>query len=273
MNEIHELYGGEVKLKYKEWENQGRTTHGYWVLEPSEEAGRKPGVTSALGVIAKPVLMQYAANKAVEVFADNHDPKRAWSKARFNKIAKDAKYAHRTYSTDRADIGTAIHNWIENHLKGKDGKVTPEMKLGVDSYLEFEETYKPTYRFSERVIYSRKHGYCGRVDAGVELDGYGILDFKTGKPDKEYNSYSKQYTGKYRAYSEHLAQDAGYDIAIAEEDGEHADWYGVLYLDALSGDKWFFRTDKTVEFRTMYESALMLHRTKTEIDRKLNAYE
>jgi hypothetical protein len=240
------------------------------VINPVEEAGRKPGVTSCLGVIDKPLLKQYAANKAVEVFS-TYDPKRPWTKAQFNKLAKEAKYAYRTHSTERADIGTQIHNWIEDHIQGIDGKVTPEMKPGVDSYLEFEAQHSPVYRFSERVIYSRKHGYCGRVDAGVELDGYGILDFKTGKPDKEFAN--KRYTGKYRAYSEHLAQDAGYDIAIAEEDGVHADWYGVLYLDALSGDKWFFRTTETETYRTMYESALTLHRTKTEIDRKLNNYE
>lgn len=272
-NEIHTLYDGAVEIRYKEWLNNGRTTHGYWVLNPKHEAGRKPGVTSCLSVIDKPLLKQYAANKAVEVFEQAHDPKRAWSKHQLKKLAKEAKYAYRTHSGERADIGTAIHKWIEDHIQGEDRKVTPEMKPGVDSYLEFESQHSPVYLYSERVIYSREHGYCGRVDAGVELNGYGILDFKTGKPDKEWDSFNKRYTGRYRPYSEHLAQDAGYDIAIAEEDGRHADWYGVLYLDATSGDKWFFRTTDTEHYRTMYESALVLHRTKQDIDRKLNIYQ
>jgi hypothetical protein len=264
-------------MVYKEWPVQGRMTHGYWVQEPAPEAGRKEGVTTCLSIVDKPLLKQYAANKAVDVFVDCwQEERKVWitagSEVEFREVVKKAKYAHRDFTEQRADVGSAVHNWIENHVQGIELPITEPIRRGVESYLAWEKKYTPQFSFSERVIYSRKHQYAGRVDSGVFLDGmYGLVDFKTGKPDAEYVERARRYTGKYRARDEHFAQDGGYDIAISEEDGRKAEFYGVLYLDALEGNSWFFRTYNTEFYRDYYLAALTLHRLHKQA-KKVNGY-
>lgn len=262
LTETHHLYKGQLELTYFP------RSHRYKV-----DGSFVEGVTTALGIVNKPYLMNWSANMAVGVFVDYYDAKDHWSKDEFKQICKEAKAAHVNYKDKRAEVGSKVHDWIEQHIAGVDQTITPEIKLGVASYLEFEKSYKPSYKFSERVIYSKTHKYAGRVDSGMILDDmYGIVDFKSGKPDREWNAKIGRVGNKWRAYNTHLAQVGGYDVAIAEEDNDKADFYGVVYLDALEGKLWFFRSYNTEHWADYYLTALKLHRLNKKSE-GVNKYE
>lgn len=262
ITETHKLYKGKVEILYYP------TSHRYKL-----DGSYLEGVTTALSIVNKPQLMSWASKMAVEVFVDYYDAKALWNKEEFKAICKEARAAHVNYKDARAEVGLAVHDWIEAHIAGTDNIITPDIALGVASYLEFEKQHKPKYKFSERVIYSKAYNYAGRVDSGMILDDmYGIVDFKTGTPDREYSIKTKRYTGKYRAYNTHLAQVGGYDVAISEEDSDEADFYGVVYLDALEGRLWFFRSYHTDHWADYYITALKLHRLNKQSE-KVNFYE
>lgn len=251
MRTVHELYKSttepvtvaftEVKLA------NGKERHSYKVLEPSRLAGVKQGVTSTFDILAKPELIQWAANKAVEAM-DNGVP------------SAEAKYAHRTLKEAAGDIGTRVHYWIEQHLAGKDLDYTKDMEASILGYLSWEKKYKPVVHYSERVVYSKKYDYAGKTDLGCRIGKYyGIVDFKTGSCDKEYNQRLKRYTGSVRARTEHFVQDAGYDLAIAEEDGQTAQFYGVLYIP-VDGKVEYFQTEDVLASQEVFINTLETRR-------------
>jgi hypothetical protein len=222
-------------------------THRYKVIEPLQYSGYKPGVTSVLKVLNKPALMQYAANKAVETFHEafyttpNDD---GWTEAEFKDLCSKAKYAHLTYRDARAEIGKKVHAWIEAHIAGVDEEIEEEMTPSIEAFLDWESKVKPTYIFSEKILYSKQHDYCGAMDCGAIIDGVRtIIDFKTGEPDKEYNASKKQYTGKFRGYNEHFIQQGAYSIPLDEEMDWKAEQLQTIYLPATGGVQVFTSPD------------------------------
>lgn len=246
MRTLHQLYVGSnepVTLQFDE----SPTRHSYKILAPERLAGVKTGVTTTFDILNKPELVQWAANKAVEAIQNGLKP-------------SEAKYAHRKAKEDAGDIGTRVHFWIENHLAGKDLPYEDDMKSSILGYLRWEKKYQPKIYFSERVVYSKNFDYPGKVDLGAKIGNrYGIIDFKTGSCDKEYDPKSKRYTGMIRARTEHFVQDAAYDIAIAEEDGLVADFYGVLYIP-VDGNVEYFTTNDVLSCQEAFIETLQTRR-------------
>lgn len=245
-----------VVIEFKETKGGKRDVHMYKVLSPDKYAGRKEGCTGVTGFKDKSAnLMQWAANLAVQAKADGRSD-------------EEARYAHRNAKDKAADIGTRVHDWIEQHLKGNDAPYDKDMKASVEGYLRWEAERKPKTLWSERIVYSKAHDYAGKLDWGGELDGrYGLIDFKTGGLDKEYNSYRKSYTGRVRAKSDHYIQDAGYDIPISEEDGREAEFYGVLYIP-ITGDVQYFETAATAECRSAFLNTLNAKRAWKSVEER-----
>jgi len=212
-------------------------THRYKVVEPVECAGYKTGVTTILNVLNKPALMQYAANKAVDTFYEAYAlVDSLWTKEEFKELCKKSRYAHVTYKDAKALIGKDVHSWIEKHIAGVDGELTDEMKPSVAAFLSWEEENRPEYVFSEKIVYSKQHDYCGAMDCGAVINGVKtIIDFKTGGFDQEYDAYKKRYTGRGRSYNEHFIQQGGYSVPLKEETGWQADMLTTLYLPVTGG--------------------------------------
>lgn len=249
-----------VVIQFKETKGGKRDVHSYTVLSPEKYKGKKEGCTNVTGFRDKSgILMQWAANLAVKAKADG-------------KSDEDAKYAHRNVKDKAADIGTRVHDWIEHHLKGEDRPYDKDMQASVEGYLNWEAENSPETLWSERIVYSKEYDYAGKLDWGGNLDGhYGIIDFKTGNVDKEYNSYRKSYTGRVRAKSDHYIQDAGYDIPITEEDGKAAEFYGVLYIP-VDGKVRYFQTFQTEAPQEAFLTTLHAKRAWSKVD-KDNDYE
>lgn len=233
-----------IVIEFKETRGTKRDIHKYTVLAPTKYVGIKEGCTGVTGFKDKSgPLMQWAANQAVE----------AKAKGATDEVAR---YAHRVTKERAGDIGTKVHDWIEAHLKGEDLPYDAEMKASVEGYLKWEEENDPETLWSERIVYSKEYDYAGKLDWGGVLRGrYGLIDFKTGKLDEEYNSYRKEYTGRVRAKAEHLVQNAGYDIPLTEEDGKQAEFYGVLYIP-VTGKVQYFETTNTADAKRTFLATL-----------------
>ena len=146
------------------------------------------------------------------------------------------------------------------------------MQPSVKSFLEWEKKNKPEYIFSERILYSKEHDYCGAMDCGAIIDGSKtIIDFKTGDFDKEYNSYKKQYTGKIRGYNEHFIQQGGYSIPLKEETGWEAELLSTLYLPVTGGYEQF--SNPFVDFFEETFLSVLDVDTRLKKANKINEYE
>ena len=87
-----------------------------------------PSVTTVLGCLNKPALVQWSANCSVEFIKDHMDEILGGgaSEERIDQILKKAKTAHRTVSKGALDVGSIVHDAIETYLKGGD----PEPIIG-----------------------------------------------------------------------------------------------------------------------------------------------
>lgn len=129
----------------------------------TKDGTRVPGVTTVLGVLAKPALIAWA-NKQGLAGIDTQ------------------KYVERA-----ADAGTACHAMIEAHLKGETfdaSTYAPDLlglaENGFLKYLEWEGHHKVEAVQSELALVSEEHKYGGTIDMYCKLDGsLTLVDFKT----------------------------------------------------------------------------------------------
>jgi hypothetical protein len=236
----------------------------------------KPGVTSILGILNKPGLPQWAANQTVDYILNHSEPLLEGTDTGMVAVTfRDLKAARKASTKARdasANVGKDVHSWIEEYIKAKLNNkagdkqpIKEEMKPSIESFKKWEKKYKPKYIFSERPIYSESGDYCGTCDVGLELKLNKkvyrvILDFKTGKPESQYDVLRRRYTGLKRPYTTVYIQDAFYDIAIEEEDGIPADKYGALYL-TTDGSLLFALTDDVNIYRDAAKAILQTHKT------------
>lgn len=248
MSTVHQLYGGKYTMEFNE------ANHRYKV-----NGVFKQGVTTMLKLLDKgDGLIQWAANMAVEAMQAGDPP----------EIAKKAYLRKRD---NAGDLGKRVHAWIENYNQGIDTKVDAEMQPSVDAYLRWEKEYKVEHLTPERVLYSVEHDYCGTVDDPHMQGKVRVInDYKTGKPDYEYDHRTRKYTGKIRPRIEHLLQDALYDQCMIEEDGIGADKYAVTYI-TKDGKLFYCETDRVQELRALALQVVKTYKMlKTE--EKINEY-
>jgi hypothetical protein len=152
-------------------------------IRDAKENNWLPSVTSVLGILAKPQLEDWkfrqitAAAWNLNAFAADANNVNLWHEkvmdAAFQKV------------DDAADLGTSIHQAIEDHFQGRPigNDMLPYITC-VDQWVKTEGV-----RFCEHEIrlVSQKHGYAGTTDAVVESKhGLAIIDFKSRKSKPEY---------------------------------------------------------------------------------------
>ena len=152
------------------------------------------GVTTILKVIAKPFLIPWAANMAVD-YIEKHQVIGHYNMATktgsiefdmgFTELLKQAKSAH-TQKRDKAgDIGKEAHKLCENWIKSKDGNVkkskSPQVNKMVRNFCEWANKNKVKFIASEKKVFSEKYWFCGTYDFLCEIDKKIWLgDIKTG---------------------------------------------------------------------------------------------
>lgn len=169
------LYGGKVKGKFFP------DSHQYWI-----DNKRPPSVTGILAIKDKsrPLVIW-----ATELYRDYLLSKKT--------ITEEDIYVgstlHEEKKKEAADIGHKIHKWIEAHIKGENPEMPEgkEAQIGVTSFLEWKDANKVSFLSSERVVYSKKHGYVGQMDMEARVNGkLCLIDIKSS--NAIYNDYNMQ---------------------------------------------------------------------------------
>lgn len=178
------------------------------------------GVTTILGVIAKPMLIQWAANMAVgyiderlENIGKNYSGVEMIQHLadELPNILQEAKSAHRKKKEDAGDKGKDVHAQIEVLIKSSLDTGTPISGSSdneqVQHFIDWAVSNKVKFLVSEEKVFSRKLWVAGTIDFVCEIDGeVWIGDIKTSSA----------------IYPEHFFQTAGYQKLMedmADDDG------------------------------------------------------
>lgn len=170
--ESHLLYDGKVHLDFDPIKHRYKIDGVY-----------ASGVTTALGVIAKPQLIYWAAGEAAKYIKSQLKPGVALDELEINDLVAEAKKAHTKKRDRAADAGTYIHDWIEAFVKGEEPELPVNEKLQrvIRDFKNFWDDKKPEVLYPERMLCSPTKMLAGRVDLICKIDGkLTILDWKTG---------------------------------------------------------------------------------------------
>ena len=139
-------------------------SHQYWV-----DGKRKTGVTTLIGILDKSTaLMSWKGTRTV-AFLLEQLKKGAITK----ELICVASNIDQIEKEEAARLGTAIHDWCENYIRAKlkiKGYSVPDfpeeksVQVGVNAFLDWEKEHKVKFISSERVVYSRKYDYIGKMD-------------------------------------------------------------------------------------------------------------
>ncbi len=181
------LYGGKVKIKFYP------DSHRYYV-----DGKPQTGVTTYIGIVDK--------SRALVIWAT--ELYRDYLLAQLKGGITEAHVfegcgLHEERKQAAADIGTEVHNWVEGFIKGEhpDMPETREAQIGVNAFLEWVEANKVKFLSSERIVYSKKHGYIGKMDIEAKVNGkLCLIDIKTS--NGLYNTYGLQTAAYVRADEE-----------------------------------------------------------------------
>lgn len=272
--ETHNLYDGTVELTYDD------DAHEYYV-----DGEKLDGVTSSLKVIAKPALMYWAVNETIDFMRDCISPETPYSQPALRSIFKEAKTARYKTSEGALRVGSRAHDWAETYINMHLGglpdaaKEMAEKALGYDpgedeesqrvqsairAFLQWEKTHDVEYLASERVAYSKEHGYAGRGDLVARVNGaLTLCDFKTSKGI--YPEYYLQGSAYAKAFEEEGIYGPFDKIGVLRipKDGSEFEYgtatqIGALYrsfLSALHLTRWKSRGKdyaETVEEKTLF---------------------
>jgi len=159
------------------------------IIYKNKEGQKLPGVTTVLGVLAKPALMYWA-----------------------NKLGLQGIDVKK-YVDDKASIGTLAHEMILAHLRGAELDTSVYTQKQIDlaetsflKYLDWEKGHDMCPRLLEEPLISEKYQYGGTPDNCCLLDGTPTyIDYKTSG-----GIYEEMFlqSAAYR----HLLEENGYDV-------------------------------------------------------------
>jgi len=186
---------------------------------------RLTGVTTIIGIIAKPELIAWSAKQAGEFIQKQAVYNR--KENNYTILKKDIELSKTAWcgTRDRAgDVGTILHSIVEDYVKSKINKtefnfeiskqyaiqkykieITEKELIKVkpmfDQFLNWEKEDNIQFLLSEQKIYSEKYWYAGTVDLVFIKDGKVYIgDLKTSRD----------------VYYSHFTQMGGYEVGLKE---------------------------------------------------------
>jgi hypothetical protein len=186
------LYGGKVTVTFK------TDGHAYYV-----NGNRPVSVTALIGVLDKSrALIPWAVGETVNYIVDKWGTN-GLTKEQLFTVLEESKSAHKIKKQEAAKIGTITHDWIEKYIKGEQPAM-PERKesqIGVNAFLDWVSANKVKVLSSERIVYSKKYDYVGKMDIEAKVNGeLCLIDIKTS--NGIYNSYNLQTAAYVKADEE-----------------------------------------------------------------------
>lgn len=166
------------------------------------------GVTSVLGIIAKPALIQWAANEAVNYLKCKLDEEGAFfPDVDWKQALEEARKAHCRKKDKAASAGTDVHGQVEEYVKrcieAHDGYpvlIAPEGSEALRNFIAWAQENKIRFIVSEKRMYSEDWWVAGTCDFVFEQDGKKFLgDLKTQAkmwdrtPFIQMGAYTKMY--------------------------------------------------------------------------------
>lgn len=218
------LYNGEISIDFYPESHRYRLhgTPGY-LISASAAAGivdkSRFLIPWALG-LAGAHLRQYLENVAHNTYTAEE----------LLPVIEEALLQHAVKKEEAASIGSAVHAFAEAYALFRLGR-GPEPQIvdgwddrimtGVTSFLDWFTAHEIVFVETERLLYSRQHGYVGITDVVALIDGRKfILDYKTSKG----------------IYNDQLYQLSAYWAAHEEEEGQKLDGGAILHFDKESGN-------------------------------------
>ena len=179
------------------------TGHKYY----AEIRGKKyhvPSVTSVLGVLAKPALIPWAVNQAIDLIRPSITPGVEHAESYLEQVYESAKKEASRLKRAAGDVGTEAHTVLERY---PDIPTLPDGPVGrcVAGGVAWLESAKPEWKIKEQPIYSRRYRFSGRLDGLAVIAGrLSLVDWKSSKG----------------IYPEYRLQTAAYNAAWEEEHPE-----------------------------------------------------
>lgn len=221
-----DLYKGEVKIEFKE------ASHSYWLL--GEKKKRLTGVTTIIGKAydKSTVLMAWQLNETIaSLLANKERLIGATSEAEIKEVLAEAKTAAADKRDLAAEIGSAIHGWVESFIKGEAPEMPEDDRVaeGVNNFIKWLDSSGFKLIDTEKIVYSKAHGFVGTLDITGERDGKRyLLDIKTGNA----------------IYPEYRIQTAAYLKAEQEESGQEYAGRVILRISKETEDEYYTRMRK-----------------------------
>lgn len=216
--------------------------------------GRKvPGVTTIIGVLDKPALVDWAARESAAYAVENWDELSGLRLAdRMARIEK-ARWAQNKRATVR---GTRIHWMGEQLARGRAVDVPDELRGPVQAYARFYDRWDFATLAAEAPCAHTGYQYAGTLDTIVRSHRLGVamLDIKTGGVWPEVSLQLAAYRhcdliqvdGKETAmpdldgcYVAHVLDD---DVELLPVEADREVWRWFLYARELY--EWKQRTDR-----------------------------
>lgn len=240
-----ELYNGHRKIDFH-FDPENPRIHYY---TKHGDKKRLPGVTTITAMMAKPQLIQWAADQAASVLERNVDQKIT------ETLINEARYQHRNTKEQAADSGKAVHKWCEEHIKGLNPDMPTDSKIlnGVTAFLEWKLEHGVEFVSSERIIFSQKYKYCGQMDAEAIIDGKRcVIDFKTSSG----------------FYNDMRYQVAAYQMAAMEEGTTYEDERIIVRFDKQTGQFEVKRLDNLAKDFKAFLSLFQVYKRERELSKK-----
>lgn len=213
-------------------QNEGRSY-------PIDGLGKFWSVTTILGILEKPALVQWAANCAVNYITEAFAFTDTLTPQGIADILTQAKAAHKNIKDEAADIGTQVHEWIEKWAESMMGQqpnytgpceklISDERVLnGVTAFMEWAKSVELKPVESEVKVWHPQYRYAGRFDL--------IATLKQGKQRKP-RTYLIDIKTSSAIYDSMLYQLSAYEEAYRVCDGRHKiDGRGIIRLDKQTG--------------------------------------
>ncbi|MEK6882165.1 MAG: hypothetical protein AABY22_21285 [Nanoarchaeota archaeon] len=222
---------------------------------------RMYGITSVLGVIAKPMLIQWAANEAVRELGwfderksinkelDLTNFEKRWEEIKklerdeFFELLSKARYSHRKKKEKAGDIGHIVHKAIEKWIKeSKEPELDEQGMKMFNNFKSWTEKNNIKFLESEKKMYSEELWIAGTMDALIEKDNKKyVLDIKTTGGIYDRIPFF-QCAGYSIMLAEHNIEVEGYIIIRIGKDGAVEEFYSY----DIEGDKQGFLATLTL---------------------------
>lgn len=220
------LYDGEVNITFYP------DSHRYKL-----EGDKKylTSVTTITGIIDKSrVLINWAVGLTGTYLKQYFEKVGgSYTKEELLPIIDEACLNYKEVQQQALDIGSIAHEFAENFANAQIEKNKFELPENLDDaqilnaingFLNWVEDNNVKFLETERLVYSKKHGYVGIFDAVAEIKSKKyIIEYKSSKA--LYPEYWLQASAYYKAYEEETKEtiDGIILLKFGKEDGEFED--------------------------------------------------